>query len=334
MIVQRLRNFARTIPKRIKKYRQGKKQKSEVKIPDETQKSFNLISEMKRIKDETYQMQMEQEKENDALVFGLSFMTNCFFNVCFYGLLTPSVFLYIMPAYICFIAFDYAKFKMKDQSLMDKMNQSIKESFSNIQKISLNRSRQFSSSKKTNVRTIQAKVKQHSTQEIPWTIYVNFLYMLLLGGFPLSLLGYFGLAKRFSTFLTIQQPLLKSTTPGGSGFQYMFFNLYDQYFKIIDRVSLWIFNESAIIMVETFTKNIKEMLKTTLQTLLKDKYLLLGLFMYLLILILIIIFFRIERYINRVQSRIWRNTKVLETQISGESFRDTNPAYKILAKRI
>jgi len=331
MVVQRLRNYARKIPKWIKNYREGKKKTIDVEIPkDENSSTFNLISEMKRIKEETLKMQIEQETENDAIVFGLSFMTNCFFNVCFYGLLTPSVFLYLMPAYICFIGFDYLKFKMKDQSLLDKMNESIRNSFKNIQKINLNRSKRFSSNKKENVKRIQAKIKQHNTQEIPWTIYINFLYMLLLGGFPLSLLGYFGLAKRFTSFLTISQPLLKSASPTSTSFHDTFFGVYDQFFQIIDRVSLLVFNESAIMMVETFTKNIKEMVKTTLQTLLSDKWLILCLMIFLLILALIINFYRNERYINRIQSKIWNKTKVLEIEISGESFKNTNPAYKLL----
>jgi hypothetical protein len=331
MVVQRLRNYARKIPKWIKNYREGKKKITDVEIPkDENSSTFNLISEMKRIKEETLKMQIEQETENDAIVFGLSFMTNCFFNVCFYGLLTPSVFLYLMPAYICFIGFDYLKFKMKDQSLLDKMNDSIRNSFKNIQKINLNRSRRFSSNKKENVKRIQAKIKQHNTQEIPWTIYINFLYMLLLGGFPLSLLGYFGLAKRFTSFLTIAKPLLKSSSPTSNTFHDTFFGVYDQFFQIIDRVSLLVFNESAIMMVETFTKNIKEMVKTTLQTLISDKWLIICLMVFLLILALIINFYRNERYINRIQSKIWNNTKVLEIEISGESFKNTNPAYKLL----
>ena len=266
-VVQRLRKYARKIPKYIKNMRNGKKK--EIPLPElPKSENFDLISEMKRIKEQTSQMQVEQEKENDALVFGLSFMTNCFFNVCFYGLLTPSVFFYILPAYISFISFDWLKFKMKDESVIKKMKNVVKTSFENIQSISLTRSRKFSASKKPR-KGIQATIKQYSVQEIPWTIYVNFLYMLLLGGFPLSLLGYFGLARRLAKFITVQPVLLMSAKS-----QSTFFSVYDTYFKIIDQISKWIFNESAIMMVETFTKNLKDLLKSTLITIFEDKYLL------------------------------------------------------------
>ena len=324
VIVQRLRKFARKIPKMVKNFRNKKKGETvQVDVPPSDK--FDLISEMKRIKEETRKLQEAQEKENDALIFGLSFMTNCFFNVCFYGLLTPSVFFYILPAYCSFIAFDWLKFKLENKMILSKINQTIRKSFKTIQKISLNRSKQFSSSKKPAKKGIQANIKTHSVQEIPWTIYVNFLYMLLLGGFPLSLLGYFGLAKRLSKFLVIHRPLLKSVQS-----QSMFFHIYDWSFGLVDKLCILIFNESAIMMVETFTKSLKDMIKTTLRTLIEDRYLLLGFVLYLAILVLIIVYFRIERYINRVQSRIWKNTKVLEENIGGDSFRKTNPAYKML----
>ena len=90
-IVMRLRKYARKIPKLIKNMRSGKKKElNPNKTEEKPSNSFDLIAEMKRIKDHTRQMQEEQEKENDALVFGLSFMTNCFFNVCFYCLLYTS----------------------------------------------------------------------------------------------------------------------------------------------------------------------------------------------------------------------------------------------------
>ena len=151
--------------------------------------------------------------------------------------------------------------------------------------------------------------------------------MLLLGGFPLSLLGYFGFAKNFSKFITIQQPLLKSAQS-----ESLFFKIYDSSFQIIDKISTFIFNESAIMMVETFTKDLKNLIKMTLKTIFEDKNLLIGLIAYFAILIIVLMFFRIERYINRIQSRIWNRTKVLNSDISGNSFRDSNPAYKILNK--
>ena len=328
VLVARLRKVARRLPKIIKIFRKkdNKPNAKDLQPVEKTDSgSFDLLSEMKRIKDETKRLQEEQEKENDALIFGLSFMTNCFFNVCYYGLLTPSVFFYILPSYIAFIGFDWVKFRMQDHVLMQKLKDSIKRSFKTIKSITVTRSRAFSSSKKAGTKVIKAQIKQHSVQEVPWTIYVNFVYMLLLGGFPLTLLGYYGLAKRFSKFMTV--PLLKSAIQKKS----LFFVAYDTMFLYIDKVSLLVFHENAIVMVETFTKSLKEMVSETIHVLFDDKHLFVVFVLYLIVLVLVLNFFRIERYINRIQSRIWKRKKVLETDIVGEGFRDSNPAYKLLA---
>lgn len=324
VVVSRLRKFARRVPKMIRKYRK-KKTKSQSPPASVQSGSFDLIAEMKRIKEETRQMQTAQEKENDALIFGLGFMTNCFFNVCFYGLFTPSVFLYLMPAFCMFVAFDFAKFKLKKESVMRGLKESIRKSFKNVQAISLSRSKRFSTSTKQKASGIQAQIKQHAVQEVPWTIFISFLYMLLLGGFPLTTLGYFGMAKRFSKFLVIQQPLLKSARQ-----QSLFFRMYDSTFKLVDKFCQLVFNESAIVFVESFTRGFREVVKETLQTLKGDSKLILVSLLYVAILVIVLMFFRVERYINRIQSRIWKSTKTLDREISGESFRQTNPAYKII----
>lgn len=297
-LVHKVGKFLFSLPSRI--FKAKKKAK-----PAKTKtKKFDLFKEITNLKLETQKLVEKQESENNALIFGLSFFTNCWFNVCFYGLLTPSVFFYILPAYASLVLFDAARFRLKDKQELERKHKELKQ--------------------KQTAAGLKNEASQHQVQEVPWTIFVNFLYMLLVGCFPLTLLGYFGLAKKFNKLMIVQPILLKS-----SGRPSFFFHMYDTFFHTLERFSKFVFNDNAITVFETFLHNVRDIFKTTLKTLASDRLLLGALVCYVLILLLISVFFRIERYINRVQSRIWKNTKHLAVEFTGESFRNANPAYQL-----
>lgn len=297
-LVHRVGKFVFSIPTRLF----GSKNK-EKKEKNENAK-FDLFSEITKLKNETKRLEEKQESENNSIIFGLSFFTNCWFNVCFYGLLTPSVFYYILPAYISFVTFDAARFRLKDRQALQRKRGELEA--------------------KEKAAGLKSGANQSEVQEVPWTIYINFLYMLLLGCFPLTLIGYFGLAKKFNKLMEVHNILLKSNAK-----QSFFFHMYDKLFHLLDRFSKFVFNESAITVFETFLHNVRDICKTTLKTLSNDRMLLYALLVYVVVLILVSVFFKIERYVNRIQSRVWKNTKHLATELKGESFRNANPAYRL-----
>ena len=269
-------------------------------------------------------MKDEQDAENNSLIFGLSFITNCFFNVCFYGLLTPSVFYYITPAYCSFIIFDWIRFRQKDKFESQKKVIRLRKSVNDLKSGESTSGLENNTRAKKTLSKLNVKIDQHYVNEIPWTIFITFLYMLLLGSFPLSMLGYFGLAKKFSKYLSYQSPLLKSNLRPS-----LFFVVFDKMFYWIDKLCNMIFKHTIREIIQSLIHNIRDIFRSTLNTLANDKLLMGILILYFVVVIIVLYYFRVEKYVNRVQSKAWDRTKIIHKELAGQSFRISNPAYKI-----
>lgn len=254
---------------------------------------------------------VDEEKQkpfrvNEHINFNISFVINCIFYVSFYGTITPSIFVLLGVTLVLNFVYDLW-FEMK---LFWEKKALRKKSDSNKQE------------------SIDESFDENGISKLPATVFSSAVWILCVGVFLLAVVGFFGVTSDINAFLSLtENPTLQSNSDG------LFQNIEQQQLLNTDGrgirsfVSEMItsgFNNLWVGSVYTFT--------TSLYYLMNDSLLRLGLGLYIIVLIVFKKFNNSERFLNRIQSRIWSGKeKVEEFIFFGKSYRELNPVYKLLS---
>ena len=272
--------------------------------------------------------------QNSNIIFGLSFLTNCVFNTAFYGSLTPVVFLMFLVFVFGIIVLDYFTFAQENRKLKKKPKKNTTDKYirvgSNLDlPAPIIRKENPNSKLEKEVKSLFdiKKTRKEKNERLPITIFVNAALCLIVGIFFLSSLGFHGVAKDFEFLLSMKE----HGTPA----------LFWQYFSTFRHklVSIGRFINGHVNPLPTFTQEafglaisgFYNIIKETLLTLITDPVFFIYCALYLITLSLFFIFYNNERFLNRVQSRVWKKQKKIENVFfSGRSYREVNPAYKLM----
>jgi hypothetical protein len=243
------------------------------------------------------------------VIFGISFIINSIFYVAFYGTVTPSVFVYF---FITLVAVYLYEITMKYKARFSK---------------------EQAARKKTDAENLAEEkaevVEEARADKIPINTFSLALIILAVGTFLLACLGYYGLTVDVDYFLNM-------TEPKKHGF---FASLFVYTKNAFDKFHDFLVEPLAFIP-ET-SPNIFGMVKNTLFSIaieaadkfFEDELLMFFTILYALFVAVFIFLNHTERFLNRLQSRIWKIQKVVpSTEFHGKSYREINPAYAILDK--
>ena len=286
--------------------------------------SENIFVKLQMLKDRSELAQQLQENENSSLIFSLSFTTNCIISVSFYGLLIPSVVYYIFPAMISSFALDYYRFSQLPKQNLKKLIQNIRENYSDtIEEITPRKSKKVLNASKNNLTKKMFMLKRNKycrVQKVPTTIFVNFLNVLTIMTLPSCLLGYFGMTIEFQSFLVPTK-----ATPSMNAF---FSKVYSfAFYSFRSVVNLFNKTPQENLFVFVVLRTIKDLVVNTLKSIQENLRLQILVGCYLVYLFFYRIWYSPEKFLSRTQSKIWEKNDIQKGKLTGESFRDLNPAY-------
>ena len=243
------------------------------------------------------------------IIFGISFIVNSIFYVAFYGTLTPSVFIYffitLVAVYLYEIAVKYRAKFIKTQAARKKTDaENLAEEKAEI-------------------------IEEERAEKIPINTFSIALIILAVGTFLLACLGYYGLTIDVDYFLNLTEP--KKHGFFASVFVYTKFAL-DKFHDFL---------LEPLAFVPQASPGIFGMVKNTLfgiaieaaDKFFEDELLMFFTILYVLFVSVFAFLNHTERFLNRLQSRIWKIQKVVPAaEFHGKSYREINPAYAIIDK--
>jgi hypothetical protein len=305
---------------------------------NESNQSNGIFTQLQKLKEKSEHVQRIQQNENEALIFSLSFTTNCIISVSFYGLLTPTVVFYVFPALAGSFALDYYRFsKISKDSLASMINQIRKDYTSTIHSQTQRNSNptdpqhiDFHPSKSKNPKLTKRlfmlkKNKYCRRQRVPATIFVHFLTVLVVMTFPSCLLGYYGLSRQFQDSLILNNG--KYQLPNFAK------KIYSFSFYTVRSVMSW-FSESSheSVFFVVMLRNIRQLVASTFDSIVKTWRIQVALGCYLVVLCFYRIWFSSKVFLSRTQSKIWEKQALVSKSVVGDSFRELNPAYWLKSK--
>lgn len=294
--------------------------------------SFNFLGEFEKLKKLSTDLKTQERSQNTSFIFSLAFSTNCVFCVSFYGLLIPKVFVYILPAYFILILVDYycTRKTNKSKDLKNILNQikSFENSPDKIQKEfelydSVLEQKKIGQQLVNIFELNKIKRKLSKIEQIPNTIYLNFVNILVFFSFPVILMGYFGMTSQFEYFLTYHESFYEQNTP----------SLIQRLHGYISKTVKKLFIEEKIMnieeMFEGILKNIWSILKNTIIAIKSDNYLIYAFYVYLSFCLFQFFFYRIETFQRRTR-RSSKLNKSISNISHDKGYRNLNPAYQII----
>lgn len=276
----------------------------------------------------------KKRNDNSMIVFGLSYLIVCVFNVAFFGTITPLIFVIFFVFVSCILILDYMTIMNQGAStcVMRPETRSMKlkmtEAFDAGQ-FSEKKDLNFIDKPKMTIEellSIEPAVK-NDDENLPITLFVNAVLILIVGIFLLSYLGYFGITKDFVDVLNKEhEPPL-----------HWFWKAVYHGKSVIRKIHSFI--DDSVNPLPSFTKDILNtiistlynILKRTLIVLIEDSYFFVYCVIYAISTLGFFIFYNNQRFINRMQNRIWAKQKTIENvEFKGLTYREANPAYKLL----
>lgn len=286
-----------------------------------------------------YIFKNEKERdENTSIVISLSFLIGCVLNVAFYGTITPFIFIIFCAFILGMLFIDYFTSKKENntnrykkpvfKSVKLKMNDMF-DAGQIIDKKDLMHDRR---DKLSSEEILSLNPSEYKTnKKLPITIFVNAVLILIMGIYILSILGYYGIAKSFDQLLDRnenQENILAIEAVNNSKNNITGFHSFTD----ININSLLFVTKNIISYVCCLIFNTG---KKIISTLFADSFLILYSIIYICIMTCFIIYYNNERFLNRLQNEIWAKQKVTDkVEFKGPSYREINPAYKLLESDI
>lgn len=298
--------------------------KNRNKKEEKNKTKTNIFTQMQEIKFRAEEKKLEQESRNDELIYSLTFTTNCLMSISFYGLIVPTIIFYIFPAVLCALIVDYFRFTSDTKHDLIENIKEIKQAYSE---------KEIPNSENNELMESRPKIKEDhlsknlqllkqnkylNVQEVPKTIYLNFLSVLVLVTFPFSIIGFYGLTEQFEEFL-LDYPD-EANTALGLSFNSAFKKMITQnvLIKNSNRPFLFVMIENLSVLATSTIKAISQ----------KQKIQIIGI-SYIIFVIIFRKFFVSDKFINRMQNKIWKMKQSITGKFVGESYRKLNPAYWI-----
>ena len=291
----------------------------------------NIFAQLQQLKLKAESAQIRQQHENSALIYSLSFTVNCLVSISFYGLLVPSVVFYILPALMCSFLLDFFRFrrisKNSLQATIRQLRQKYSEAIRKKSRTAEERIRGGSESFRSKADWVDKLLllkrdKYCRIQQIPSTIFINFLMVLVVMVLPSCLVGYFGMAKRFESFLSEKPSQLQSPKLLETINRFVFYSYH--------RIQNLFFRDSQNkSFVEMLVVNLNELITSTLDSIRNSFWIQQLILFYFIYIFVFRFFFNSHSFLKRTQSKIWNSKEIINGQLAGESLRALNPAYWI-----
>jgi hypothetical protein len=241
------------------------------------------------------------------ILFNVSFIISTVFYVAFYGSLTPSIF--GIYALVLLANFGIDKY-LYDRLAFDERAES----------------------KKTDEKVMRASPTaggQTITDlpTLPVTVFSSAAWCLCIGTFFLAMLGYFGLTLDVNDFFREQGNVGFILKKAISEIAQSLEDNTANRFANLDKSVGGIFHAS----VKNSLRFANNFLVRGTYHLATDVLLLLGVAAWAFVLLFFKRYYSNERFLNRIQSRIWQGKeRVEELRFEGKSYADINPAYQEL----
>jgi hypothetical protein len=286
----------------------------------------NIFNQMQAIKLRAEEQKLEQESRNDELIYSLSFTTNCLISISFYGLIVPTIIFYIFPALLCALVVDYFRFTSELKSDLSSTIKELKQTNSEkelLESIHTELMEQEEKIKQDDLSKNMQLLKQNkylNAQGVPKTIYLNFISVLVLVTFPFSIIGFYGLTEQFEEFLIDYPEQEQKQNMLKLSFNSVFKKMINRNImeKNINRPFIFVMMENLHVL---FTSTIKAIGQRP-----KIQMILVA---YILFVIWYRRYFTADKFINRIQNKIWKMKLGIKGKFNGESYRSLNPAYWI-----
>jgi hypothetical protein len=319
-----------TATKIYTKWKKSRKNESkEVKLS-----TRNIFDKTLKIKSETEKQKSIQKRKNNGLIFSLTFATNCIVCISLYGILVPISIFLIFPTLLSFFIVDYYRFKENSKdNVIKKISDLGKTYMSKLKEIGPKRNQKERRKATINIpdNTLMKKLvllkknKYCIIHKIPKTIYIHFVFVLILVTFPFCIIGYYGLTKQFECYLIMNEDIQHDPFIMKRIKDYKY--LKHTYFDNIDE--LYHENRKKQYYSHIMIQNLKMLMMTTIDSLEKLAFVKLLFIYYIFFIVLFRYFYKSETFFNRIQNKIWKKKVHTKQDLEGESFKELNPAYWI-----
>lgn len=256
--------------------------------------------------------------KNSEIVFTLSFITNVVLSVAFYSTVTPSIFVFFAFVSVALLFLEIfnasREFKAAGFFNMRIANPPLARAKNEDEK---------SDSNLTNSST-ESFEDNNIEHRLPISVYSSSMNVLMIGMFILACMGYFGFTKDFSKFMS-------ESNQDSSFFTGMFDWFANGFFSIID-----FFSDSKTQKSEfhVFLSYLFDWWNYLYHKILFDWKVLIFAVIYLAYTSFFVERFRTPVLMARFQAKVWVNLSNYNgDRISGKSFREVNPAYKLMIKQ-